>query len=87
MCRLRGILTAGLDQFFAQGFGNRFGLGMNLEFVVNVFQLEGDGMKRDAERAGGVSSVPAFPTHLNRRFKTGQATKPTAQPDRELTGN
>ena len=59
MCRLKKILTGGLDQFFAQGFGNRLGLGMDLELVVDVFQVKGDGMKRDAQRLGGGASVDA----------------------------
>lgn len=49
-----------LDQSFAQGFGNRFGFGMNLEFVVYVFQVKGDGMKRDAELVGGSFLVMSF---------------------------
>ena len=60
MSRLRRILAEGSDQFFAQGFGNRFGFGMNLEFLVDVFQVKGDGMKRDAERMCGSFFVMSF---------------------------
>jgi len=60
MSGLRRILAEGLDQFFAQGFGNRFGFGMNLEFLVDVLQVKGDRMKRDAERVGGSFFVMSF---------------------------
>jgi hypothetical protein len=58
--RVEEYLTVELDQFFAQGFGNRFGFGMNLEFAVDIFQVKGDGMKRDAERVGGSLLVMSF---------------------------
>lgn len=45
-----------------------------------------DELTRAAERAGNVSSVPAFfAAHLRRRFKTGQAAKGEPGPDPQLT--
>lgn len=54
------VFAGGLDQFFAQGFGNRFSFGMHLKFVVDVFQVKGDGMKRDAKGVSGSFFVMSF---------------------------
>jgi hypothetical protein len=42
-------------------------------------------LRRAAQRAGNVSSVPAFfAAHLRRRFASGQTARKGASPDREL---
>ena len=50
----------GLDQVFAQGFSDSFGLRMNLQLGVDIFEVERYGVGRDAHLAGGGLLVMAF---------------------------
>ena len=53
-----------LNQMFAQCFGDCFGLGVDLQFGVDVFEMEGDGVGCDAQLRGRGLVVMPFDEQL-----------------------
>jgi hypothetical protein len=41
------------NQMLAQGFGDGFGFGVDLQFLVDIFEMKRDGVKRDAHFVRG----------------------------------
>ena len=53
-----------LHDAFAQGFGDGFGLRVDLQFFVDISEVEGDGIDADAELGGGGFVVVPFDQKL-----------------------
>ena len=48
------------DQAVAEGFGDSFGLGVDLQLVVDVTHVEGDGVYADTQLHGRGLVIVAF---------------------------